>query len=340
MTGSDDSDTAQRTWAPEGSWILVAGGAGFLGSNFTRLLLDEGCNVVCVDDVSTGRWENLADLGPMYGDRLLEIEHDIRLPLGPVAERLGTTAITAVCNLASPASPPAYLARPIDTLEIGSVGTQNLLDFAVSHGSRFLQASTSEIYGDPLEHPQSESYWGNVNPTGPRSVYDEAKRFGEALCFAYERARGLDLRLMRIFNTYGPRMQVDDGRVVTNFINQALSGEPLTIYGSGDQTRSFCYVDDLVRGFWALLRSDYRGPVNLGNPNEFTMGELASLVLQLTGSTSEIRYTELPEDDPKQRQPNIGIAKSVLGWQPTVELRAGLARTIDWFTSQRTSGSF
>lgn len=327
-----------NNWHPDGSWIVVAGGAGFLGSNFTSLILEAGCNVLCIDDVSTGRWENLDDIRDRFPERVITIEHDIRKPVTGVASealhgRGMSTGIAAVCNLASPASPPAYLARPIDTLEIGSLGTQNLLDLAVAHNARFLQASTSEIYGDPLVHPQPESYWGNVNSIGPRSVYDEAKRYGEALCYAYTRARGLDLRLARIFNTYGPKMQADDGRVVTNFINQALANEPLTVYGLGDQTRSFCYVDDLVRGFWRLLHSEYRDPVNLGNPGEFTMLELASLVLELTGATSEIEFGDLPIDDPRQRRPDIAVAQSVLGWEPTISLRTGLQHTIEWFQS-------
>ena len=327
------SDQQTSPWAPEGSWLIVAGGAGFLGSNFTRLLLEAERNVVCIDDVSTGRWENLAVLRERFGDRLVTIEHDVRQPvLDVVRDRLGSTRAVGVCNLASPASPPAYMARPIETLEVGSRGTQNLLDLALAHNARFLQASTSEIYGDPAVHPQPETYWGNVNPIGPRSVYDEAKRFGEALCCAYERSLGLDLRLVRIFNTYGPGMQADDGRVVTNFIHQALAGQPLTIYGDGDQTRSFCYVDELVHGFWSLLQSNHRGPVNIGNPVEFTMMELASLVLELTGSASVINFQDLPEDDPKQRQPDITLATRVLGWEPTVALRTGLQHTIDWFS--------
>jgi dTDP-glucose 4,6-dehydratase len=245
-------------------------------------------------------------------------------------------SVNAVCNFASPASPPAYLARPIETLEIGSIGTQNLIKVALHFGARFLQASTSEIYGDPTVHPQPEGYWGNVNSIGPRAVYDEAKRYGEAICTAYERTHGLELRLLRIFNTYGPRMQADDGRVVTNFINQALRGESITVYGDGNQTRSFCYVDDLVRGIEALLWSDHKGPMNLGNPGEFTMRKLADIVLSCTGSKSRIDFRDLPEDDPKQRQPDISLARSVLGWEPKVFLEEGIARTVKWFEGDRT----
>ncbi len=330
-------------------WIVLAGGAGFLGSNLTERLLANGHHVLCIDDVSTGRWQNVSHLRSGFGDRFRSVEHDIREPVLPVVlcelestnPRPGgpgknpreANTVSAVCNFASPASPPAYLARPIETLEIGSIGTQNLIKLALHFGARFLQASTSEIYGDPAVHPQPESYWGNVNPIGPRAVYDEAKRYGEAICTAYERTHGLELRLLRIFNTYGPRMQADDGRVVTNFINQALRGEPLTMYGDGNQTRSFCYVDDLVRGIESLLWSDHRGPMNLGNPIEFTMRDLADIVLAATGSRSAIEFRELPEDDPKQRKPDISLAQSVLGWEPRVFLEEGIARTAKWFES-------
>jgi dTDP-glucose 4,6-dehydratase len=304
--------------------VLLAGGAGFLGSNLTRSLLSLGQRVICVDDFSTGRSENIRELTGR--DDFMFIEHDVCEPL--TIEQ----PLVAVCNFASPASPPEYLRRPIDTLRVGSIGTERLIELALAKGARFLMASTSEIYGDPTVHPQPETYWGNVNPIGPRSVYDEAKRYAEALCCAYERAHGLDLRLLRIFNTYGPLMRADDGRVVTNFVNSALRGEPLTIYGDGQQTRSFCYVDDLVDGIVALLDSDHRGPMNLGNPDEFTMAELADLVIELTGSASTIERHPLPEDDPKQRQPDITLARSVLGWAPKVKLREGLSRTIEYFT--------
>jgi dTDP-glucose 4,6-dehydratase len=314
----------------EYSWVIVAGGAGFLGCHLTRGLLATGRNVICLDDISTGRWENLDGLS---SDRVLRVEHDVRVPSVEVIKRIlpHGGVISAVCNFASPASPPAYLLRPIDTLEVGSIGTQNLIELALAHNARFLQASTSEIYGDPLQHPQTEQYWGNVNSIGPRSCYDEAKRYGEAICAAYEGARGLDLRMVRIFNTYGPRMQADDGRVVTNFINQALNGQPITLYGTGEQTRSFCFVDDLISGLILLLDSDVRGPVNLGNPTEFTMIELAQLVCAQTGSASPTVFHDLPTDDPTQRKPDITRAAQLLGWTPKIELAEGLQQTIAWF---------
>jgi dTDP-glucose 4,6-dehydratase len=310
-----------------GRRIVVAGGAGFLGSHLCRVFLARGDEVVCVDDLSTGRTANIADLESDPAFRF--VRHDVCQPVdldGP---------FDAVCNLASPASPPAYLGRPFDTLTVGAYGTHNLLELARRSDARFLQASTSEIYGDPLEHPQRESYWGHVNPIGPRSVYDEAKRFGEAMTFAYERELGLDVRLVRIFNTYGPRMQPDDGRVVTNFIIQALDGTPLTVYGDGSQTRSFCYVDDEIAGIAALLDSDHRGPMNIGNPVEFTILELAELVLEVTKSRSVVDRRPLPEDDPVQRQPDITLARSILGWEPVVSLRDGLDRTVAWFRDNR-----
>lgn len=316
------------------SWTVVAGGAGFLGSHLCERLLNDGHRVLAIDDVSTGRWTNVSHLQTKFGEAFATANHDIRVdPTGAVATATSGDPIEAVVNMASPASPPAYLARPIDTLEVGSIGTQNLVKIALAHHARFLQASTSEIYGDPSVHPQPESYWGNVNPIGPRSVYDEAKRYGEALCAAYERHHGLNLRLLRIFNTYGPRMQADDGRVVTNFVNQALAGEPLTIYGDGSQTRSFCYVDDLIAGINGLLWSEHRGPMNIGSPNEFTMLELAEVVLNATGSSSDIVWRDLPEDDPKQRQPDITLARAVLGWEPKVPLAEGIDHTVAYFRS-------
>lgn len=313
------------------SWVVVGGGAGFIGCHLVRALLESERNVVCIDDVSTGRWNNLDGLDP---DRVIRLELDVRRDCtAAVRDALHSSAVvSAVCNFASPASPPAYLARPIDTLEIGSIGTKNLIDLALVHGARFLQASTSEVYGDPVEHPQHETYWGNVNPIGPRACYDEAKRFGEALCTSYERSRGLDLRLVRIFNTYGPRMQRDDGRVVTNFVGQALAGMPLTVFGEGVQTRSLCYIDDLVRGLILLLDSDLRGPLNLGSPVEVTMLELAQIVIAQTNSTSSIAFLDLPIDDPLQRQPDITRAINLLGWRPYVDLQAGLAQTISSFS--------
>ncbi len=305
--------------------VLVAGGAGFLGSHLSDALLARGDEVVCVDNLVTGRRANVEHL---VGERGFEIvEHDITRPLDVAGP------IDAVMNLASPASPRDYLALPIETLETGSTGTRNLLDLALRHGARFFLASTSEVYGDPLVHPQTEDYWGNVNPIGERSVYDEAKRYAEALTMAYHRVHGLEIRVARIFNTYGPRMQVEDGRVVSNFVVQALRGQPLTIYGDGTQTRSFCYVADEVAGFLALLDSDVVGPVNIGNPVEFTMAELAALVLELTGSDAGVTHAPLPSDDPKQRRPDIGRARRELGWEPRVELREGLERTIPTFQS-------
>ena len=313
------------------SWVVLAGGAGFIGCHLTRALLNSGRSVVCLDDVSSGRWSNLDGLDL---DRVVRLEHDVRHNcVAAVRDVLPSSAVvSAVCNFASPASPPAYLARPIETLEIGSIGTKNLIDLAVAYGARFLQASTSEVYGDPFEHPQTETYWGNVNPIGPRACYDEAKRFGEALCTSYERTCGLDLRLVRIFNTYGPRMQPNDGRVVTNFVGQALAGMPLTVFGEGVQTRSLCFIDDLVRGLILLLDSEVRGPLNLGSPIEVTMLELAQIVIALTNSTSSITFSDLPVDDPLQRQPDISRATSLLGWTPSVGLHEGLKRTVNWFT--------
>jgi dTDP-glucose 4,6-dehydratase len=318
------------------SRVLVAGGAGFLGSHLTRQLLRRGDTVVIADDFSTGTQINVADLRAEFGDGdvLDVIDIDVCNPL--VDHPSFARQFDRVCNAASPASPPAYARRAIETLRVGSLGTENLVRLALRDNARFLQFSTSEVYGDPQVHPQPESYWGHVNPIGPRSMYDEAKRYGEALTVAFERDYGLDLRLLRIFNTYGPGMRADDGRVVTNFISQALRGDNLTIYGTGEQTRSFCYVDDEVAGIIALLDSTHRGPMNIGNPGEFTMNELARLVLELTGSSSKVTYHELPGDDPTERKPDISLAKRVLGWEPTVALREGLLRTIEWFKVQTT----
>ncbi|WP_420453401.1 UDP-glucuronic acid decarboxylase family protein [Ilumatobacter sp.] len=303
--------------------VVVAGGAGFLGSHLTDALLERGDEVVVVDDFVTGSPDNVAHLSSHDGFEL--VEQDVTRPFeidGP---------IDAVMNLASPASPKDYHQMPLETLAVGSTGTRNLLELALGADARFFMASTSEVYGDPHVHPQTESYWGNVNPIGERSMYDEAKRFSEALTFAYHRTCSLPVRVVRIFNTYGPRMQVDDGRVVSNFIVQGLRGEPLTIYGDGSQTRSFCYVEDEVRGFLALLDSDVVGPVNIGNPGEFTMLELAEIVTELTGSDAGIVFEPLPADDPKQRRPDITIATEQLGWAPEVDLRTGLERTIPYF---------
>jgi dTDP-glucose 4,6-dehydratase len=308
--------------------VLVAGGAGFIGSHLIDRLLERGDSVLCVDDLSTGISENSRrHIGDArYG--FLEADVCDR----QLAEAVSGTSglrFDAVIHLASPASPPAYLARPIETLDAGSQGTRQLLEIARADSARFLLASTSEIYGDPLVHPQVESYHGNVNPVGVRSVYDEAKRFAEALTMAFARTYGVDVRIARIFNTYGPRMRPDDGRVVTNFIFQALSGEPLTIFGDGTQTRSFCYVDDEVAGLLALLDSEVTVPVNIGNPHEVTIGEFAELVIEMTGSSSSVVYRPLPTDDPLVRQPDITLARRLLGWEPKVELVEGLRRTID-----------
>jgi dTDP-glucose 4,6-dehydratase len=300
--------------------VVVTGGAGFLGSHVCDLLVARGDEVVCVDNLCTGREQNIAHLVGRPGFTFVRQDVSAGLDVaGPVG---------LVMHLASPASPPEYLRLAIETLEVGSLGTMNTIRLALEKDARYFVASTSEVYGDPLVHPQPESYWGHVNPIGLRSVYDEAKRFAEAVTMAYHRERGLDVRISRTFNTYGPRLRADDGRVVTNFISQALAGTPLTVYGDGTQTRSFCYVDDQVRGLVALADSDYVGPVNIGNPNEFTMLELAQKVLAVTGSGSEIRFEPLPSDDPTQRQPDIRLAKEVLGWEPRVELAEGLERTI------------
>jgi dTDP-glucose 4,6-dehydratase len=303
--------------------VVVSGGAGFLGSHLCRALLSRGDEVVCIDNLVTGAEANIAEL---VGDRSFSfVFHNVSdyvIVDGPV---------DAVMHLASPASVVDYLELPIQTLKVGSLGTHNLLGLAKAKGAKFFLASTSEIYGEPLVHPQVETYWGNVNPVGPRGVYDEAKRFAEAMTMAYHRQHGLDVRIVRIFNVYGERMRPNDGRVVSNLIVQALRGDPLTVYGDGAQTRSFCYVSDEVRGFLALLDADYVGPVNIGNPDEFTVLELAELVLELTKSPSKIEYRDLPIDDPTQRRPDITLARIVLGWEPGVPLREGLQRTIEWF---------
>lgn len=303
--------------------VLVAGGAGFIGASMCARLLERGDEVVCVDNLVTGSADNVKAL--LDTSALSFVEADIAEGV-PVDGRLD-----AVVNLACPASPADFGPLALEILETGSRGVANLLQVAHDRGARFMQASTSEIYGEPLVHPQPETYWGNVNPVGPRSVYDEAKRFGEALTMAFHRHHGLDVRIARIFNTYGPRMRPDDGRVISNFVTQALRGEPLTVYGDGSQTRSFCYVEDEVTGLLALLGSDYAGPVNIGNDDERTMLEVAQLVLELSGSTSGITFRERPVDDPSQRRPDLTVARTQLGWEPATALRDGLARTIDWF---------
>ena len=301
---------------------LVTGAAGFIGSHLSEYLLDRGHSVVGMDNFLTGDAANIAHL---TGRDFVLVKHDVTSYIaleGP---------LDLIFHFASPASPIDYLRVPIQTLKVGSLGTHNCLGLAKAKKARFLLASTSEVYGDPLVHPQREDYWGNVNPVGPRGVYDEAKRFAEAMTMAYHRSHGVDVRIVRIFNTYGEKMRPLDGRVVSNFIVQALAGKPLTVYGDGSQTRSFCYVDDEVRGLLALLDSDHVGPVNIGNPDEFTVLELAEIVLEVTGSSSEIVFEPLPVDDPAQRRPDITLAREVLGWEPTVDVRTGVGRTSKWF---------
>lgn len=303
--------------------VVITGAAGFLGSHLTDRFLADGHSVVGLDNFITGREENLAHLKDV--ERFTFIRADVSEPYTIDG------AIDGVLHFASPASPPDYQQFPIETLKVGSYGTFHALDLAEAKGARFLLASTSEVYGDPDVHPQPESYWGNVSSIGPRSMYDESKRFAEAATMAYHRSRGVDTRIVRIFNTYGPRMRPEDGRVVSNFIVQALRGESLTVYGDGLQTRSFCYCSDLVEGIYRLFQSARSEPTNVGNPGEFTMVELAEQVLELTGSASPLVYRSLPQDDPKMRKPDITIARSVLGWEPTVALRDGLERTIEYF---------
>ncbi len=306
--------------------ILVTGGAGFLGSHLCDRLLDAGNHVICVDNFHTGRRSNVAHL--LHNDRFELIRQDITDPLRVEAQE--------IYNLACPASPVHYQADPVRTVQTNVIGAINMLDLAKRTGARIFQASTSEVYGDPHVHPQVEDYHGNVSPTGPRACYDEGKRCAETLFFDYQRQYGLEIRVARIFNTYGPRMRPDDGRVVSNFIVQALKGEPLTIYGTGEQTRSFCYVDDLISGFVALMAADDSVPlpVNLGNPIEFTMRQLAEAVLELTGSRSKLETRPLPQDDPTQRRPDISRAKAHLNWEPAVALREGLKQTIAYFDAE------
>ncbi|MGD0901550.1 MAG: UDP-glucuronic acid decarboxylase family protein [Terracidiphilus sp.] len=310
--------------------ILVTGAAGFLGSHLTDRLLAEGHTVAGVDNFSTGDRENIAHLAAE--PRFQFEERDICLPFDP-------GPVDYAFNFASPASPPEYLRLGIETLRAGSAGVENTLEIAAKYGAGFLHASTSECYGDPLQHPQTEDYWGNVNPVGPRSVYDEAKRYAEALVMAYHRSRGVDTRLARIFNTYGPRLHPSDGRVVSNFMMQALRGEPITIYGDGSQTRSFCYVDDLIEGIVRLSRSAEHLPVNIGNPDEFTILEAAKAILEVTGSKSEMCLMALPVDDPSRRCPDIAKARALLGWEPRISLQEGLAKSLDFFKSKVAAGA-
>jgi dTDP-glucose 4,6-dehydratase len=305
-----------------GQRVVVTGGAGFLGSHLCERLVADGCDVLCLDDLSTGAAANVAHLVGSGSFRLVrtDVTDFVHVP-GPV---------DAVLHFASPASPVDYLRRPIATLKVGSVGTLHGLGLAKEKGARFLLASTSETYGDPQVHPQPESYWGHVNPVGPRGVYDEAKRFAEAMTMAYRRTHGVDTGIVRIFNTYGPRMRPDDGRAIPTFIRQALLGEPLTVAGDGSQTRSVCYVDDLVEGILRLAGSDLAGPVNIGNPGELTVLELAERIRTEIGSGSPIEFVERPEDDPSVRQPDITLARERLGWEPVVPLAEGLKPTIAW----------
>jgi dTDP-glucose 4,6-dehydratase len=303
--------------------IVVSGAAGFIGSHFCDRLLAEGHTVVGLDNLLTGSRRNLAHLDRNPGFRLIDLDITEAFDIeGPV---------DCVANLASPASPKDYLEYPIETLDVGSAGTRNMLDLACHRNARFLLTSTSECYGDPHVHPQVETYWGNVNPVGPRSCYDESKRFAEALTMAYHRKFGVRSNIARIFNTYGPRMKLDDGRVVPSFLDSALRGSPIRVFGNGSQTRSFCYVSDMVDGLYRLMLSDERYPVNLGNPQEMTILEFAERIRRLTACESEITFEELPEDDPRQRQPDISKARATLGWEPRVGLEEGLRTTVEYF---------
>jgi dTDP-glucose 4,6-dehydratase len=309
--------------------IVVSGAAGFIGSHLCDRLLVEGHTVIALDNLLTGALHNIAHLRNHPGFTFRE--HDITLPFRVEG------SVDGVVNMASPASPKDYLEHPIETLDVGSIGSRNMLELALEKGARYLVTSTSECYGDPLVHPQVETYWGNVNPVGPRSCYDESKRFAEAITMAYHRKHGVRTNIARIFNTYGPRMKLDDGRVVPAFLDQALRGEPMTVFGSGTQTRSFCYVTDLVDGLYRLMQSDERYPVNLGNPREMTILEFAEHIRAMTGTKSRIVFEPLPEDDPKQRRPDISKAKSVLGWEPKVALGDGLRATVAYFQDLRAT---
>jgi dTDP-glucose 4,6-dehydratase len=303
--------------------VLITGGAGFIGSHLTEFFLVKGWDVVVMDDFVTGSADNLAGVAARRGFTL--VEHDVTEYIqldGP---------LDWVLHFASPASPRDYLELPIQTLKVGALGTHNALGVAKAKGSRFLLASTSEVYGDPLVHPQREDYWGHVNPVGPRGVYDEAKRFAEAITMAYHRTHGVDTRIVRIFNTYGPRMRLNDGRAIPAFMGQALTGAPITVFGDGMQTRSFQYITDLIEGLWRLMQAPVNDPVNIGNPQEMTLLELAKRIIRLAASRSEIVFRPLPVDDPKVRQPDISRARSLLGWEPRVDTDEGLRTTLDWF---------
>lgn len=308
--------------------ILLTGAAGFIGSHLSQRFVDEGHFVLGVDNLCTGRMQNLSKL---QGHKDFDfLEWDVSKPL-PERSPVRKLKFDWILHFASPASPPKYFALPVETMTVNAEGTRHLLEMAKKSASKFFYASTSEVYGDPLEHPQKETYWGNVNPIGVRSIYDEAKRYGEAMVYAYQRMHQLDVRVIRIFNTYGPQMDPDDGRVVTNFLMQAIRGQKLTIYGDGKQTRSFQYVSDLVEGICRLMKSNYTQPVNLGNPNEFTMMELAQQIEALMGRTLEKEFMPIPSDDPKQRRPDISVAKRELGWEPVVQLPEGLKKTLEHF---------
>lgn len=305
--------------------VLITGAAGFLGSHLCDRFIKEGCYVIGMDNLITGRIENIEHL--FQEENFHFVNHDVSNYVHVPGE------LDYILHFASPASPIDYLKIPIQTLKVGSLGTHNLLGLAKAKGARMLIASTSEVYGDPMVHPQTEDYWGNVNPIGPRGVYDEAKRFQEAITMAYHRFHGVETRIVRIFNTYGPRMRLNDGRVLPAFIGQALRGEDLTVFGDGSQTRSFCYVDDLVEGIYRLLLSDHVEPVNVGNPDEITIGDFAEEIIKLTGTDQKVIYKPLPQDDPMQRQPNIDKARSILGWEPQVSRQEGLKITYDYFKS-------
>ena len=304
---------------------LVTGGAGFLGSHLCEYLLNKGHEVICMDNLITGTKDNISDI---KSKKFQFVEHNVSEFINLEGE------LDYILHFASPASPIDYLKLPIQTLKVGALGTHNALGLAKAKKAVFFLASTSEVYGDPLIHPQPEDYWGNVNPIGPRGVYDEAKRFAEAITMAYHRTHGINTKIIRIFNTYGPRMRINDGRAIPNFLKQALTGKDLTIYGDGSQTRSFCYVSDLVEGIYRLLTSDQNSPINIGNPNEMTIKEMADKILQATNSKSKITYVPLPEDDPKVRQPDIPRAKKYLNWEPVVGLGEGLQSTLKYFKEQ------